>query len=251
MRAATPIVRPRMGLIAMLACSPLFAAAANTGSLQSAAVQAAPAGHARTAAATTGLPQRTLRVELRCVPVAAAAATQTLSPGSVVVGTSSRVDPGPVVTLRSGAPRETGPALQVLVANGERAGISLQQIAQQWALDAIWVEAPQQRAATPAAGASAAGLLRRESQVSMRQLEVWPRWPGDAQPVQLWVAARQSTVPSSEAAAGRVGLRVETQLSLPLNRWTPLARLPVQPNAEAGLPTPAQEWQVRVSLEPE
>lgn len=251
MRAAASTLRPCIGLIAVLACGPLFAAPAGTGLPPPAAVQAVPAGHARTTASTAGLPQRTLKVELRCVPVATAQATQGLSPGSVVVGTSSRVDPGPVVTLRSGAPREAGPSLQVLVANGERAGITLQHIAQQWALDAIWVAAQQQRAATPAAGASAAGLLRRENQVSMRQLEVWPRWPGDAQPVQLWVAARQSAVPSGEAATGRPGLRVETQLSLLLNRWTPLARLPAQPSAEAGLPTPAQEWQVRVSLEPE
>lgn len=234
-----------------MACGLLLVDGAVAASSQQASAQLPATPSGRTNATPVALPQRTLKVELRCVPISAAPAAQGLSPGSVVVGTGARVDPGPVLTVRSGAQREILPVQQLLVANGERASLSLQQVTQQWALDAIWADAPSQRTAPPGAGASAAGLLRRESRVSMRQLEVWPRWPGGAQPVQLWIAARQSAQPGSDVGAGRAGLRIETQLSVPLDRWVPLARLPVPASGEAALPGPAQEWQLRVSLEPE
>lgn len=136
--------------------------------------------------------------------------------------------------------------LQVLVANGERAAVSWQQMAQStdpaWTLDAIL--------ATPASrstGASATALLRRDSRVSMRQLEVLPRWPGGVQPVQLWVAAMQSPQSSSAAEAGApAGFSVQTRLLLPIDRWVLLARSP-----GGTAPAAAQEWQVRVSLQPE
>lgn len=200
--------------------------------------------------ATPGLPARMLRVELRCVPAGASplsGSTPELRPGSVVVGTAGRVDPGPVSTVRSGsAQREALPVLQVLVANGERAAVSWQQTAQSadpaWTLDAI-LATP----ASPGTGASATALLRRNSRVSMRQLEVAPRWTGGGQPVRLWVAAMQSPQPSSATEAGApAGFSLQTQLLLPLDRWVLLARSP-----GGAAPAAAQEWQVRVSLQPE
>jgi hypothetical protein len=76
---------------------------------------------------------------------------------------------------------------------------------------------------------------------------VAPRWPGGAQPVELWVAAMQSPQPSAATEAGAsAGFSVKTQLLLPLDRWALLARSPGGTASAA-----AQEWQVRVSLQPE
>jgi len=208
----------------------------------------------RTEAHTSSLPARLLRIELRCVPVAVAPlpSAPALRPGSVVVGTSGRLDPGPGVTLRSGAaPREAVP-LQLLVANGEQARLSLQQSREDWTLDALWLGP----AAPTAARASAGAVLRPQRRVSLRQLEVLPRWPGGSQPVQLWVAVLQSAAEPARAghepAMPPAGFSVETRVLLPLDRWLPLARVPAAAaRPGAGQPPPEQEWQLRVVLVPE
>ncbi len=209
-----------------------------------------------TPAAPAALPARQLLVELRQVPLPAApvlgTATRTapgagagaaLPPGSVVVGTGGRIDAGPSVTLRSGsAAAEAPPLLQVQVANGERAWLRVQRSeAGEPEVEAVWASLPTAttgRAPTAAASAAqprAGVMLRQPQRLSWRQIEVWPRWPGGAQPVQLRVSAAQAGADSET--------KLETSLAVPLDRWTPLAR-----STEPAAP---QEWQLRITLRPE
>lgn len=192
------------------------------------------------------LPARTLRVALRQVPMAGATRPAvTAGPGSVVVGTAGGVDPGPVVTLRSrAAAREDTPTMQVLVANGEQARLTVRQDTQPspWVLDALWV-----RATAGTGSARAGALLRPAPQLAIRQIDVLARWPGGAQPVQLWLSARAAPSPGGEPA--QAGDVVETQVSIVLDRWVVLARSGAV--GDAAVASGGHEWQLKVTLQPE
>jgi len=72
-----------------------------------------------------------------------------------------------------------------------------------------------------------------ESRWSVREIDAQPQWPGGSRPVRLRLAAIQSAAPA---------LSADTTLTLPLDRWLPVAR------SHDGVDR--HELQVRVSRQP-
>lgn len=207
--------------------------------------------------------QQLLRVELRSVPLAAAATglPPGLKPGSVVVGTSVNSAPRPgSVTLRSSsaAPAEAATALiEAVVANGERARVRWQDERLLQQVDLVWTGPTAAAGAASAGGQAASASIgggqglssRSERRVAERVLEVRPRWPGGNRPVLLTLALNQT--PGLDAGErSSPGLSVETTLSVPLDQWVQVARSQDPAAAPGALPPAAAgiAIEVRVSL---
>lgn len=195
--------------------------------------------------AAPALPPRLLRIELRCIALAQPGPPMPpaapLPRGSVTVGTRGSVDAPGSLTLRSAAARPAADELarlQVTVANGEHARV-------RWEDERAW---PQVDFVWTALGQGVVG--RTEHRLSSRQLEVLPRWPGASHPVRVSIAIEQTS--TGDRSQPLPGLSVATTLSLPLDRWQPVARSADAP-PRAGSTTPAiggYALELRITLLP-
>ena len=183
------------------------------------------------------LPERLLKVELRC---AADAPPPALPPrsGDRVVGTSR---PATGITVGTSPRAGAGPApMEAVVANGQAAALRWAGPEAAWdvVFDAAWAAAPAGRPPRPAQGGEPPVALRLVRRV--HALQVQPRWPGGERPVRVDVR-----LSSGDAATGAPALH--TVVDTPLDRWTPLGRL--MP-ADAPRGTGSCALQLRVLLQP-
>jgi hypothetical protein len=183
------------------------------------------------------LPERSLKVELRC---AADAPASVLAPRTSdrVVGTS-RAAPG--VTVGTSQAAISGPApMEVIVANGQAAALRWSGPEAAWdvVFDAAWTTAPAGRPSRTMQGGEPLLALRLVKRV--HALGVQPHWPGGDRPVRLEVRLSRG-----EAATGAPALH--TRVDVPLDRWTSLGRL-LPPDAAAG--NGGCALQLRVLLRP-
>lgn len=191
------------------------------------------------AAGDAALPERSLKVQLRCAadaPVPGAAPAPRAS--DRVVGTS-RLAPGVTIGTSHGAISGQAP-IEVIVVNGQAAVLRWSGSEAAWdvAFDAAWTTAPAGRPPRTTQGGEALLALRLVKRV--HALEVQPHWLGGDRPVRVEV--RLST---GEAATGAPALH--TRVHVPLDRWTSLGRL-LPPDATAGIGGCA--LQLRVLLQP-
>jgi len=160
--------------------------------------------------AADALPERLLKIELRCADGAPAAAAAP-RPGDRVVGTAT---PASGVTVGTRPLPAAGPApMEVVVANGQPALLRWTDPQAAWDLvfDAAFITAPAGR--TPRASTDAPLLALRPVR-RVQALQLLPRWPGGGKPVRVDVLRVE----------GANGAAVGAAIDAPLARWTPLAR---------------------------
>ena len=195
------------------------------------------------AAGDPALPERSLKVELRCAadaPVSAEAPAPAPAPRARdrVVG-SSRPAPGVTVGTSHAAISGLAP-MEVIVVNGQAAALRWSGPEAAWdvVFDAAWTTAPAGRPPRTTQGGEPLLGLRLVKRV--HALEVQPHWPGGDRPVRVEVRLSRG-----EAATGAPALH--TRVDIRLDRWTSLGRL-LPPDAPAG--TAGCALQLRVLLQP-